>query len=261
MRKKDYLLPLASLLVAVTAVAAAADPPYAGTWKMNLAKSDFGESSITYEQLPSGEMKGTVEGQTFSFKLDEKDYPGPFGLTVASKALGADSWQMTWKLNGKVMTTDTAKLSADGKSLTVNAKGTKPNGDVIDDTILYERVSGGPGLAGKWKTKNVKASSPTLLELAATGTDGLMFKVVDMDLSCEAKLDGKDYPCTGPTLAPGWTVALTSTGPRSFDMLVKSNGKPVFKTLYTVSEDGKTLTGIGSATATNEKVKVVYDRQ
>jgi hypothetical protein len=33
-----------------------------------------------------------------------------------------------------------------------------------------------------------------------------------MGLSCDGKLDGKDYSCTGPTLPPGWTVAMTKAG-------------------------------------------------
>jgi hypothetical protein len=245
----------------VVAAVAAADPPYIGKWKMNPAKSDFGETTITYEQLPSDEMQVTVDGQPFKFKIDEKDYPTPFGNAVAWKSLTPTSWQQTSKLKGKVLTTDTLTLSADGKNLTVNSKGTKPNGEAIDDTIVMERVSGGPGLAGKWKTKNLKSSSPSVLEFASTGPDGLTLKIVDMGLTCESKLDGKDYPCTGPTLAEGWTVAFSNTDPRSLAMTVKRNGKPLYKVQYAVSPDGKTLTETGAATATNEKVKVVYDRQ
>ena len=44
-------------------------------------------------------------------------------------------------------------------------------------------------------------------------------------------------------------------------MTVKNKGKLLYKVGYTVSADGKTLTETGSATATNEKVTVVYDRQ
>ena len=245
---------------AVTAVAAA-DLPYVGTWKMNQAKSDFGESTMTFEQLPSGEMQSTAAGQSYKFKLDGKEYPDPFGNTAAWKSLSATSWQTTWKLKGKVLTTDTLTLSPDGKSLTLNAKGTKPNGETLDDTTVFERVSGGPGLAGKWKTKNVKSNSPSVLELAPSTGDRLIFKIVDIDLSCEARLDAKDYPCSGPTLAPGWTVALANAGARAFDMTVKNNGKILFKVVYTVSADGKTLTESTNATGTNEKIKVVYDRQ
>jgi hypothetical protein len=41
----------------------------------------------------------------------------------------------------------------------------------------------------------------------------------------------------------------------------RDKGKFLYKVMYTVSADGKTLTETGTATATKEKVKVVYDRQ
>jgi hypothetical protein len=82
-----------------------------------------------------------------------------------------------------------------------------------------------------------------------------------MGLTCDGKLDGKDYPCTGPTLPPGWTVAMTKAGARSLALSVKKDGKPFYKVTYTVAADGKTMTEVGGATATNETVKIVYDRQ
>src|SRR5436309_12374255 len=136
---------------AVVAAVTAADLPYAGKWKMNPAKSDLGETTVTYEQLPSGEMQATTPGESYKFKADGKDYPAVFGSTAAWKSLSPTSWQTTWKLNGKILTTDMLTLSPDGKTLTVNTKGTKPNGEKIDDTVVSERVAGGPGLAGKWK--------------------------------------------------------------------------------------------------------------
>ena len=156
--------------------------------------------------------------------------------------------------------TDTLKVGADGRSLTIAAKGTKPNGDPLDSTVSYQRVSGGPGLAGKWKTRNVQTSSPSVVELVPSGSDGLSFREPDFGLTCDSKVDGKDYPCTGPTLPPGWSVAMTKAGARSLDLLVKKDGKPFYKVTYTVAADGKSMTEAG-ATATNEKVKIVYDRQ
>ena len=41
---------------------AAADAPYMGKWKMNVVKSDFGDTSVTYEQQSGGEMKVTMDG-------------------------------------------------------------------------------------------------------------------------------------------------------------------------------------------------------
>jgi hypothetical protein len=247
--------------VAATTALAAQDLPHAGKWKMNPAKSDFGQTTITFQQLPSGEMQATAAGQTYRFKMDGKDYPAFFGNDAAWTSQGPTSWQTTWKLKGKVLWTDTLTLSADGKTLTVNTKGTKPNGETIDDTMMSERVSGGPGLSGKWKTKNLKSASPSVVEFAPSGTDGLTFRIVDMQLSCDAKLDGKDHACSGPTLAPGWTVAVVKQGARALDMTIKNNGKVLFKTSYTVSADGNTLTEHGTTVGTNEKTTVVYERQ
>lgn len=246
---------------AVVATLAAADLPFAGKWKMNPAKSDFGATTITYTSLPSGEWESTADGQTYKFKMDGQDYPDGYGGTAAWKSVDASTWETMSKLNGKVLSTDALKASEDGRTLTVKTKGTKPNGDPIDSTITFERVSGGPGLAGKWKTRKVESGSPPVLEMAASGSDGLSYKVADMDLSCEVKFDGKDYPCTGPTLAPGWTVATTRKGARALDMTVKKDGKLLYKVTYTVASDGRSMAETGGATATREKIKVVYDRQ
>src|SRR5207245_541140 len=200
-------------------------------------------------------------GESYKFKIDGKDYPATFGSEAAWKSLGPNSWQTQWKLQGKVLTTDTLTLSPDGKTLTVNSKGLKPNGEMLDDTTVSGRVSGGPGLAGKWKTKNLKSAAPSVLELAASGTDGLALKIVDLDLSCVGTIDGKDYPCSGPTLAPGWTAAFSNATAQGVDVNLKMHGKPLFKLSYSVSPDGKMLIESGTATAAHEKTRVVYDRQ
>jgi hypothetical protein len=258
----NFMLSRNALLYVCTAAAAfAADLPYAGKWKMNSAKSDFGATTITYETLPSGEWQSSADGQSYKFKMDGKDYSDGLGDTTAWKAIDATTWQTTWKLNGKVLNTDTMKVGADGSSLIVNTKGTKPSGAAIDETRAFQRVSGGPGLAGKWKTQNVKISSPGPMEFMPSGGDGLAFKEPEMGFSCESKLDGKDYPCTGPTLPPGWTIAMNKAGARSLDMVVKQNGKPFWKYTFTVAPDGKSMTETGGATATNEKIAVFFDRQ
>jgi hypothetical protein len=254
---------LCKALLCFIAVAAlnAANLPYAGKWKMNPAKSDFGQTTVTYSQLPSGEMQSIADGQTYKFKLDGKDYPDPFGNTGAWKSIDASAWQVTWKLKGKVLSVDTLKVSADGQTLTVNTKGAKPNGQMIDDTVTMQRVSGGPGLAGQWKTKNLKSTAPNVVELAPSGTGGLIYRVVDMNMTCDAKLDGKYYPCSGPTLGPGWTLAWLKAGEHALEWSVQMNGKPMYKGIFTVSADGKTMTENGGASATSEKIRVVYDRQ
>ena len=246
------------LLCTLVSAGIAADLPHAGKWKINLAKSDFGQTSITFESLPGGEWQTTSFGVTYKFKMDAKDYPDNMGGAAAWKAVDANTWELVAKANGKVTETDTFKLGADGKTLTDSAKQMKADGGSIDSTTVYERASGGPSLAGKWKTKKVSGASG-MVEITASGPDGLIFKDPDMGMSCDGKLDGKDYPCTGPMLPPGFTAAWKNAG-RSLDFTVKKDGKPFFKATYTVAADGKSMTEIGAPASGGDKFKIVFDR-
>jgi hypothetical protein len=235
--------------------------PYAGRWKLNIAKSDFGETTIGFTKTGSGQMQFAAMGQSYTFQVDGKDHPAFFGRTASWKQIDANTWEATYKQDGKLITTDTVKLSADGKALTIISKGPKPAGGTFEQSAVYERVSGGPGLEGKWKTKNVQTSAPTVLELAPSGADGLTLRIPDFQINCDAKFDGKDYPATGPTVPPGLTIAIQKTGERSFDMMEKKDGKPIVKLSFSVSPDGKTMTETGGAVGVNEKFKAVYERQ
>lgn len=253
MTLRSLLLLCASALAVV-----AADAPYIGTWKANMAKSDFAGTTITYEKLPTGEWQSTADGVSYKFKMDGNDYPDNLGNTAAWKAINSTAWQTTWKVNGKLVNTDNVRIGADG-GLTVSTKGTKPNGEPIDQTVTSQRVSGGPGLAGTWKSKAIQDNAPEVIQLIATAGNGLTFKN-NYGVECSGKTDGKDQPCKGPLTPAGWTVAQTVSGARLTTTL-KKDGKPLYRYEFTVSADGKTLTQVGGAVATNEKIKMVFDRQ
>src|SRR5262249_12839203 len=230
-----------------SALAIAAEAPYAGTWKMNVAKSNFGEITMTYEKMPGGETKATMDGQSYTFKTDGKDNMTPWGTSAAWKELDATSWEMTEKNGSKVVATSTVKLGADGKSLTLDTKRVKADGGSSNDTMTFQRISGGPGLAGKWKAKNLNSSSPEALKLTPKGSDGLTISMGNEGGVCEAKLDGKDYPATGPMWPAGWTCVVTKSGENGVALTWKKDGKDMYKSVLTASADGKTLTETGSA--------------
>ena len=249
------------LALAAAATLAAGSLPHTGKWKMNPVKSDFGETTIAVADLGSGEMQFTTMGQSYKFKLDGKEYPGLFGQTAAWKQIDANTWEESDTLNGKALSTGTYKLSPDGKSLTATGKMLKPEGGDVEETVVYKRESGGPGLTGAWKTKNYKTNSPALLEMAASDEEGLKLTMTDFKLTCEAKFDGKEQPCTGPTIAQGWTMSAKKSGTHTMEVAYKLNGKPAFDATMTVSADGKTLTEHAKAAGSMEKYKAVYDRQ
>lgn len=246
------------LCFAAAVTVAAADLPHAGKWKMNPAKSDFGETTLTFTSLPADEWEAAYEGIRYKFRMDGKDYPNGMGVTAAWKAVNETSWETVWKLNDKVLYTQTFKV--DGKALTSSMKGTMPNGEAMDEVSTFQRVSGSTGLAGKWRMKNLKTGAPPIIEFTASGTDGLVFSAPAMQLTCDAKFDGRDYPCSGPTLPPGWTIAMTKLGDRALSLAIKKDGKAFYNETYTVSGNGKVLTVRSGAVATHEMARVVYDR-
>jgi hypothetical protein len=239
----------------------ASDPPFIGNWKLNPAKSDFGETTVTYEELAGGQMKVTAEGQSYTFKADGNDYPTPWGSSAAWKTIGANAWEVTNKANAKVVSTATLKLAADGKTLTMDAKNFRATGEVSNDSAVYQRLSGGSGLAGQWKTKNLKIGAPGTMSISPSGPDGVTLTFVEEKGTCSARFDGKDHPATGPIWPSGWTCVVAKSGATALDVTWKKDGKVMYKDMLTPSADGKTLTNVSGAPATTEKMKVVYDRQ
>ena len=239
----------------------AADAPYLGKWKMNIDRSDFGNTTLTYEQVAGGGMKATMDGLSYTFKTDGKDNMTPWGMTIAWTAAGADSWEITEKTNGKVTATGTVKLSADGKTLAMNVNRVKAGGGTSNDSMSFHRVSGGPGLAGKWQTRKMTSSSPETLSLSSKGGDALTISLGNEGAVCDARFDGKDYTAAGPVWPKGWTCTVARDGDRAIALTWKKDGKQMYKTNLSASPDGKTLTERGSATGVNEKFTIVYDKQ
>jgi hypothetical protein len=252
--------PLALVLVAAMVVTAA-ESPFVGRWTLNLQKSQFTGTTMTFEQLPSGEMRTTSAGQSYTFRPDGKEHPALFGSTAAWKQIDANTWESTYRLKGTVLSTDTLRVSADGATLTVSSKGTKPDGAPFETTAEYQRVTGTSGLEGQWKTTKVAMNSPEIMEIAPSTGDGILWTFPAFKVTADLKFDGKDYPVTGPTVPANFTIALTSKGPRSFEMIEKADGKVVYRGTYTLSDDGRTLTAVFTPEGTSEKVTAVYDRQ
>jgi len=248
-------------VVGMSATVWAADPPYVGSWKLNPEKSDFGETTVTYEEVAGGQMKFTADGQSYTFKTDGKDYVSPWGGSFAWKAVDANTWEVTSKVNTKLVGTATVKLAADGKTLTVNAKNIKATGEASNDVAVYQRLSGGLGLAGEWKTKNLKIGSPGTMTISSSAPDGLTLTFVEEQGSCSAKFDGQDHPATGPIWPSGWTCGIAKSGANALEVTWKKDGKLMYSDTLSVSADGKTLIDVSTAAGTSEKTKAIYDRQ
>jgi len=248
-------------IVLSTGGAFAADNPFIGRWKLNPSMSQMTGRTVTYEQMPLGHIRYLGEGMSYTFKTDGHEYEAPLGRKVVWKQIDERNWTATTTQGGQLLVTADTSLSPDGKTMTVVYKGTKPNGEAFQDTVVYERISGASGLIGKWRSKDVKIGSPSTFAFEPNGEDGMTLRIIDLNAACAAKFDGKDYPATGPTVPPNFTLAIERKGQRSFAMTQKQNGKPIYRSAFTVSADGRTMTSEGAPVGVNEVTRAVYDKQ
>src|SRR5262249_41183536 len=134
----------------------------------------------------------------------------------------------------------------------------KPDGTVVEQTSTATRVSGGPGILGKWKSTEVKGS-PTTVVIATKGKNAVTVEYPEFQQVCKASFDGKDHPLIQAGTSSKVTVAFERTGSNAFKMTSKLQGKPIFVDTITLSADGNTLTDDGNAVSANEPIKLVYE--
>src|ERR1700692_379064 len=129
---------LASALLMVPALSAfAADNPWVGTWKLDLAKSKFTGDTFIYSKSENG-LYHYSDGSaiSFDFGIDGKEYQTSFGQTATWTAAGENAWDSTTKVNNSVFSKEHAQLSPDGKNLTITDSGTKPDGSTFNDETV-----------------------------------------------------------------------------------------------------------------------------
>jgi hypothetical protein len=257
----------ATLWIFLSVAGAVAQSPFAGTWKLNQEKSQLAGDVMKFGPAAEDSIELTAGGMTYSFRTDGNNYAMPTGNLAIWRQTGPDSWSTEYRTrNGKLLSSDSWKLSADGKGLTVVSSGVKANGDLYTDQTDYVRTAGPEGtgsatgstteapteaspgsLIGSWKSTTVKLGSPSEFVIQEAGLDALMLKIPAMKASCQATLDGKETAVEGPDVPTGLRISLTRTGPYSFQLVQKLNGKTISTSVYTVAGDGKTMTEVGGA--------------
>jgi len=159
-------LRLVAFLLAVSALqpgstfAQSKDDPSLGSWKLNVAKSTFTPGppikgdTRSYEVNAAGwlivttetiQPDGTKTGVRFAAKFDGKAYPqiGRFAPTVTLityEPVDTRTLKYTQRdSSGKVVSTNTRIVSADGKTMTIEQKSTDDSGRPVVNVELFER--------------------------------------------------------------------------------------------------------------------------
>jgi hypothetical protein len=250
------------LFTSLAAGTAAAQNPFAGTWKLNQEKSQMAGEMLKFGPAADDAMELTAGGLTYSFRADGKSYGLPSGNAAIWRQTDPASWTTEYrKLDGKLLSIDTWKLAEDGSTLSVTTSGAKANGDLFTDTEKYVRTAGTSGLIGSWKSTEVKLSSPNELTIQESGLDRLILKIAAMKASCEINFDGKDATVQGPDIPTGLRLSLSRTAPYSFRLVQKLNGTTISSSVYTVSaDDPNTMTEVGGAPG-DPPATIVWEKQ
>jgi hypothetical protein len=249
------------LLTLMTVGTATAQTPFAGTWKLNQDKSQLAGDTLKFGPAQGDAIELKAGGLTYSFRVDGKNYAMPSGNLAIWRQTSPTSWTTEYrKADGKLLSSDSWKLSADGQKLSVTTSGVKADGDLYTNTAEYARTAGSNGLMGAWKSTDVKLSSPDDFSIEELGLDKLTLKVPAMKVNCELTSDGKEVAVEGPDLPSGLRISLTRTGPYTFKLVQKLNGTVISSAVYTVAEDRETMTEVGGAPGDPPATKV-WERQ
>jgi hypothetical protein len=154
----------AFVAVALT-VEAQAPNPLSATWKFNAAKSKYDPSSLalksntityiivgdTIQAITDGlDARGRATHTEYTARFDGRTYPGKFLLGGKSNPdqdgvmwtkIDNNTYETTTMLKGKPLVTSRIVVAPDGKSRTTTQTGKNAQGQTINNTVVYDRVS------------------------------------------------------------------------------------------------------------------------
>jgi ribosomal protein L21E len=132
-----------------------ADNPQMGTWKLNEAKSKMPpgmpkNSTIVYEAagdqvkitIDGTDAKGAPTHSEWTGKFDGKDYPVTGDATSdmrSYKKINDHTLEFVAKKGDKTTLSGKITVSADGKTRSVTATGTGPDGKKVTGTVVYDK--------------------------------------------------------------------------------------------------------------------------
>jgi hypothetical protein len=247
-----------------------------GKWIEDQSKAKLGSTvSLRFRSTAAGaleELRGPEANPVVQpVNFDGKAYPIEGGNQIAWKRLDPSRFERqifdgrtSPAQRGRLVTTRTIQIAADGKTLTEETDRILDGGRKSVTTVTFLRTSGeARGLAGVWKPQSFRSDTPDQRTIEPAGTDG--FKMSDnAGATYTVHLDGKPVPVTGPTIIPDTTVAAKFVDDRTLELIRSRKSVASTKTTVALSGDGKTLTFTTSAIgpgAGGEPSMEVYKKQ
>lgn len=242
----EKLLSLAAFAVLSFPTIAAAQSVFEGTWKVDLSNIDFSKKPDTYVLLNGAyECKTCVPA--YSVKADGMDQPvtgHPYFNTIAITVVNDKQVTEIDKKDGKVVSTSTTTVSADGKTVkfeftdSSNTNGGPPVTGSGEAVQVAKGPAGSHAISGSWRTSKIEGLSDNGTSVTYKVDGNSIVMTSPTGQSYTAKLDGTDAPLSGD---PGTTsVSVRLLGKNTLEETDKRDGKVIGVMKLTVAADGKT---------------------
>ena len=167
---------------------------------------------------------------------------------------------ITLKENGAKTRATHDELSADGKYFTTTVTEFRPNGPAITSQIIFSRLSGSEGFAGRWRdTSYLQQHADMTLRL---DRQTLHIGYPSAGQQIDAPFDGVDTAVRGPRVLGGSTFAVRPAGRREFRTVTKRQGKLLSQGTLELSNDGGVITDSWwSPSQPADKGTLVYEKK
>jgi hypothetical protein len=164
-------------------------------------------------------------------------------------------------INGADVSVTHREISADGATLTATTHGMGTDGKAITDINVFTRLSGGPGIVGKWKNVKSTSTAPRELMIGITPPDGIEW-ITGSEAVLVGKIDGKPFALEGDKVPDGLTYSFKMVSALKITYEVKVKDKTMVEGEQVVSADGRVLTDTSWVPGKEmEKEVDVYDRR
>jgi hypothetical protein len=244
-------------LLAVQLLNAGESTSFDGVWKLNLEKSRISPYNLSIEKVEGGKIRF---GDLLAV-LNATEPPAPEDKTNVVFVASSDSetCKVTFLKNGKLVSITT--FSSHGDKAVSKLKFRETEGKTFEQTTKFERVSGGPGFLGEWRSSDAAEDLPKTLKIAGGPSSGISLEFSEEHVSFTGMFDGKDYPMKPPNSEVMQMMSFERVGDKAFRTSRKLQGGEVFSTdVFTLSEDGTILTDTKAAEG-RKTSNLVYEKK
>ena len=152
-------------------------------------------------------------------------------------------------------------LSDDGKTLRDLFTGYQPDGSPFTVDYLYQRKAAGSGFVATWESIHEVFVSPYIVQIQPYQGDGFSLTDPVAGVDKNLKLDGNDYPNSGPNASPDMLSSGRRISNRKLEVTNKLKDKIQSTDDFELSPNLQTLTETQHFLDQGKPVILVFKRE